>query len=49
MNLNEFILSISENDEKWLDIPDYQDLYMISSYGRVIVKEKVVNNRSEMF
>lgn len=45
MNLNEFILSISENDEKWLDIPDYQDLYMISSYGRVIAKEKVVNNR----
>lgn len=44
MNLQEFIFKISEPEELWVNIPDYEDLYMISNYGRIIAKEKLVNN-----
>lgn len=44
MNLQEFISKISEPEEIWVDIPDYEDLYMISTKGRILTKEKIVNN-----
>ena len=44
MNLKNFISEISEPEELWVNIPDYEDLYMISTFGRILSKEKLVNN-----
>ena len=44
MSLQNFISEIAEPEELWVDIPDYENLYMISSNGRVLAKEKLVNN-----
>lgn len=44
MILEKFILENSKPDEIWKDIPDFEDLYMISTYGRVIAKEKIVKD-----
>lgn len=44
MTLEQFILENSEPNEIWKDIPNFEDLYMISTHGRVIAKEKYVNN-----
>lgn len=44
MNLENFITEISEPNETWENLPDYEDLYMLSTLGRVIAKEKLVNN-----
>jgi hypothetical protein len=29
--------------ERWVDIPNYEGLYMVSSFGRVMAKERVIN------
>ena len=44
MNLETFISEISEPNENWANISGYEDLYMISTNGRVLAKEKFVNN-----
>lgn len=44
MNLQNFIQEISEPNEMWSDIPNYEDLYMVSTNGRILSKEKLVNN-----
>lgn len=44
MNLNQFILENSESNEIWKDIPEFEDLYMISTHGRVLAKEKTVTD-----
>lgn len=44
MNLQNFISEISEENEVWKDIPNYEDLYMISTLGRILAKEKLVHN-----
>lgn len=38
--LEKFILENSEPNEIWKEIPGFEDLYMISTHGRVIAKEK---------
>ena len=44
MNLQNFISEISQPEELWVNVPDYEDLYMISTFGRILAKEKLVNN-----
>lgn len=44
-NLENFISQNSEPNEIWKNIPNYEDLYMISTHGRIIAKEKYVSNR----
>ncbi len=44
MNLQNFISEISEPEELWVDVPDYEDLYMVSTCGRILSKEKTVSN-----
>lgn len=44
MNLQDFIQTNSFPNEQWKNIPYYENLYMVSSYGRIIAKEKYVNN-----
>ena len=36
MTNEEFIKNISFEGEEWKDIKDFEGLYMISSYGRII-------------
>lgn len=42
--LEKFILENSEPNEIWKEIPGFEDLYMISTHGRVIAKEKTVKD-----
>lgn len=42
MTLEQFILKNSEPGEVWKDITKYENLYMISTHGRVISKERLV-------
>lgn len=44
MNLKTFISEISEPNESWVNILGYENLYMISTNGRILAKEKFVNN-----
>ena len=41
MNLEHFILTISEPNEIWKDIPEFEDSYMISTHGRVLAKDRI--------
>lgn len=36
MTKEEFIKNISEEGEEWRDIPSYEGLYMISSFGKIV-------------
>lgn len=42
MTNEEFIKSISLEGEEWRDVVGYEDYYMISSFGRVISKRRVI-------
>lgn len=42
MTLEQFIINNSEPGETWKNIPEYEDLYMISTHGRVISKERSI-------
>lgn len=44
MNLENFILKNSKPGEEWKNIPEYEDFYMISTHGRILVKERLVKN-----
>ena len=44
MTNNEFIQSVSLEGEEWRDIVGYEDLYAVSSYGRVLAKSNTVCN-----
>lgn len=44
MDLNKFLQQNSELNEEWKDIPNFEEFYMISNYGRIISKERYVNN-----
>lgn len=44
MTNQEFIESISLEGEIWKDVIGFEDLYMISSFGRVVFKERFRNN-----
>lgn len=44
MNNKEFIDSITLEGEEWRDVIGYEGLYMVSSYGRIVFKERFHNN-----
>ena len=41
MTNEEFIKSISLEGEIWKDVIGYEETYMVSSYGRVVFKERL--------
>lgn len=45
MTNQEFIDSIKMNGEEFKPVIGYEDLYMVSSYGRIVSLSKYVNNR----
>lgn len=45
MTTEQFIIENSLNNELWKPIKNFEDLYMISSYGRILSCNKVINNR----
>lgn len=44
MTNEEFIKNISFEGEEWRDIKDFEGLYMVSSFGRVISLKREVRN-----
>jgi hypothetical protein len=44
MTNEEFIKSISLEGEIWKDVIGYEETYMVSSYGRVVFKERFRDN-----
>lgn len=44
MDLKNFILKNSEPNEEWKEILDYENLYMISTHGRILAKERLIKN-----
>lgn len=40
MTNEEFIKSISEEGEEWRDIVDFENLYKVSSHGRIVSLSK---------
>lgn len=45
MTTEQFIIENSLENEYWKSIKNFEDLYMISSYGRILAKPRYVNNR----
>lgn len=46
MTNEEFIKSISLEGEEWRDVVCYEELYAVSSYGRICSKSKMLPNRN---
>ena len=44
MNINDFILEISLESEEWKPINGFEEFYLISSFGRIVAKSRLVNN-----
>lgn len=44
MTNQEFLESVTQEDEEWREVVGYEDLYLVSNYGRVVFKTRFHNN-----
>lgn len=44
MTNQEFLESITLEGEEWREVVGYEDLYLVSNYGRVVFKTRFHNN-----